>query len=93
MSRDFRRYSVGESDNVGAVILGSNEGIKEENIVKLIGSVVEVPVGEAMIGRVVNALGQPIDEKDPSALLELSCETDFVGTNPKFTAFYRVSLS
>ena len=54
-----------EEDNVGAVILGSDEGIKEGDIVKPTGSVVEVPVGEAMIGRVVNALGQPIDGKGP----------------------------
>ena len=54
-----------EEDNVGAVILGSDEGIKEGDIVKPTGSVVEVPVGEVMIGRVVNALGQPIDGKGP----------------------------
>lgn len=54
-----------EEDNVGAVILGSDEEIKEGDIVKPTGSVVEVPVGEAMIGRVVNALGQPIDGKGP----------------------------
>lgn len=54
-----------EEDNVGAVILGSDEGIREGDIVKPTGSVVEVPVGEAMIGRVVNALGQPIDGKGP----------------------------
>ena len=54
-----------EEDNVGAVILSSDEGIKEGDIVKPTGSVVEVPVGEAMIGRVVNALGQPIDGKNP----------------------------
>ena len=54
-----------EEDNVGAVILGSDESIKEGDIVKPTGSVVEVPVGEEMIGRVVNALGQPIDGKGP----------------------------
>lgn len=54
-----------EEDNVGAVILGSDKGIKEGDIVKPTGRVVEVPVGEAMIGRVVNALGQPIDGKGP----------------------------
>ena len=54
-----------EEDNVGAVVLGSDEGIKEGDIVKPTGSVVEVPVGEALIGRVVNALGQPIDGKGP----------------------------
>ncbi len=54
-----------EEDNIGVVILGSDEGIKEGTGVKLTGRVAEVPVGDAMIGRVVNALGQPIDEKGP----------------------------
>lgn len=52
-----------EEDNVAAVILGSDKWIKEGDIVKPTGRVVEVPVGEALIGRVVNALGQPIDGK------------------------------
>ncbi|MDO4545457.1 MAG: F0F1 ATP synthase subunit alpha, partial [Bacillota bacterium] len=52
-----------EEDNVGAVILGSDREIKEGDIVKPTGAVVEVPVGENMLGRVVNALGQPIDGK------------------------------
>ena len=54
-----------EEDKVGVVILGSDEGIKEGSSVKLTGRVAEVPVGDALIGRVVNALGQPIDEKGP----------------------------
>ncbi len=54
-----------EEDNVGVVILGSDEGIKEGSSVKLTGKVASVPVGDAMIGRVVNALGSPIDEKGP----------------------------
>jgi F-type H+-transporting ATPase subunit alpha len=54
-----------EEDNIGVVLLGSDEGIKEGDNVKLTGRVAEVPVGEAMIGRVVNAIGQPIDEKGP----------------------------
>ena len=54
-----------EEDNVGVVILGSDEGIKEGSSVKLTGRVAEVPVGDALIGRVVNALGQPIDVKGP----------------------------
>ena len=54
-----------EEDNVGVVILGSDRNIKEGDIVKPTGAVVEVPVGEAMIGRVVNALGQPLDGKGP----------------------------
>ena len=52
-----------EEDNVGVVILGSDKEIKEGDIVRPTGRVVEVPVGEAMIGRVVNALGQPLDGK------------------------------
>lgn len=54
-----------EQDNVGCVLLGSQKGIKEGNIVKRTGKVVEVPVGEEIIGRVVDALGQPIDGKGP----------------------------
>lgn len=54
-----------EEDNIGVVILGTDEGIKEGTGVKLTGRVAQVPVGDAMIGRVVNALGQPIDEKGP----------------------------
>ena len=52
-----------EEEVVGAVILGDDSSIKEGDIVKRTGRIVEVPVGEAMIGRVVNALGQPIDGK------------------------------
>lgn len=52
-----------EEDNIGCVILGQFKGIKEGDQVKRTGRIVEVPVGEAMIGRVVNALGQPIDGK------------------------------
>ena len=54
-----------EEDNVGAVLLGSHKNINEGDTVKTTGRVVEVPVGDAMIGRVVNALGQPIDGKGP----------------------------
>ncbi len=54
-----------EEDNVGAVLLGSHKNINEGDIVKTTGRVVEVPVGDAMLGRVVNALGQPIDGKGP----------------------------
>ena len=52
-----------EEDNVGCVLLGSDAEIKEGDIVKTTGRIVEVPVGDAMIGRVVNSLGQPIDGK------------------------------
>ena len=54
-----------EEDNVGAVLLGSARNINEGDTVKTTGRVVEVPVGDAMLGRVVNALGQPIDGKGP----------------------------
>ena len=54
-----------EEDNVGAVLLGNRKNINEGDIVKTTGRVVEVPVGDALIGRVVNALGQPIDGKGP----------------------------
>ena len=54
-----------EEDNVGAVLLGSQKNINEGDTVKTTGRVVEVPVGDVMLGRVVNALGQPIDGKGP----------------------------
>lgn len=54
-----------EEDNVGAVLLGDHRNVNEGDIVKTTGRVVEVPVGDAMLGRVVNALGQPIDGKGP----------------------------
>ena len=54
-----------EEDNVGAVLLGNQRNINEGDIVKTTGRVVEVPVGDALTGRVVNALGQPIDGKGP----------------------------
>lgn len=54
-----------EEDNVGAVLLGDQSSINEGDTVKTTGRVVEVPVGDALLGRVVNALGQPIDGKGP----------------------------
>ena len=54
-----------EEDNVGAVLLGDSSSISEGDTVKTTGRVVEVPVGDALTGRVVNALGQPIDGKGP----------------------------
>ncbi|MCX4346201.1 MAG: F0F1 ATP synthase subunit alpha [Lachnospiraceae bacterium] len=54
-----------EEDNVGAVLLGDTKNINEGDTVKTTGRVVEVPVGDVMLGRVVNALGQPIDGKGP----------------------------
>jgi F-type H+-transporting ATPase subunit alpha len=54
-----------EEDNVGAVLMGDDVGIKEGDTVKRTGRIAEVPVGDAMAGRVVNAIGQPIDGKGP----------------------------
>jgi len=54
-----------EEDNVGCVLLGSDKDIKEGDTVKTTGRIVEVPVGEGLLGRVVNALGQPVDGKGP----------------------------
>lgn len=61
-----------EESFVSAVLLGSDVGISEGSLVKRTGRVVSVPVGEAMIGRVVNALGQPIDAKGPIETEEFS---------------------
>src|SRR6476659_3871452 len=54
-----------EENNVGSVILGTVIGIKEGDQVKRTGRIAQVPVGEALIGRVVNSLGQPIDGRGP----------------------------
>lgn len=54
-----------ERDSVGAVVLGSYENLEEGQTVKCTGKILEVPVGESLLGRVVNALGQPIDGKGP----------------------------
>ncbi len=54
-----------EEDNVGVVILGSEENIREGDLVKRTGRIAEMPVGTSLIGRVVNALGKPIDGKGP----------------------------
>ncbi|WP_139905682.1 F0F1 ATP synthase subunit alpha [Clostridium thermarum] len=54
-----------EQDNVGCVLLGQEEGIREGDVVTRMRKVVEVPVGEALLGRVVNSLGLPIDGKGP----------------------------
>src|ERR687884_1485244 len=56
-----------EEDQVGAVLLGDYTEIKEGDEVRRTGRIMSVPVGEALIGRVVNALGQPIDDKGPIA--------------------------
>jgi F-type H+/Na+-transporting ATPase subunit alpha len=54
-----------ERDSVGAVVLGEYIGITEGDVVKATGRILDVPVGPELIGRVVNALGQPIDGKGP----------------------------
>src|SRR3989344_5870446 len=54
-----------EEDNVGAVLLGEDTLIKEGDQVKRTGRIMEVPIGDALIGRVVNAIGQPVDGKGP----------------------------
>ncbi|MDR1617154.1 MAG: F0F1 ATP synthase subunit alpha, partial [Syntrophomonadaceae bacterium] len=54
-----------EEDNVGAVLLGKYNHIKEGDVVKATGRIMEVPCGDALLGRVVNALGQPLDGKGP----------------------------
>ncbi|MFA6850483.1 MAG: F0F1 ATP synthase subunit alpha [Selenomonadaceae bacterium] len=59
-----------EQDNVGAVLLGGEALIKEGDTVKRTGRIMQVPVGDAMIGRVVDALGRPIDGKGPIATTE-----------------------
>lgn len=59
-----------EEDSVNAVLLGTDVGISEGSLVKRTGNVVSVPVGEELVGRVVNALGQPIDSKGPIAAKE-----------------------
>ena len=60
-----------EEDFVSVVMLGSDSGVREGDVVKRTGSVVSVPVGDALIGRVVNALGQPVDGKGPVAYEKL----------------------
>src|ERR1044071_7278489 len=60
-----------EEDQVGVVLLGEFTEIREGDEVKLTGRIMSVPVGDAMIGRVVNALGQPIDDKGPIATEQL----------------------
>ncbi len=56
-----------EADNVGIIIMGDHTGIEEDDLVQGTGRIVSVPVGDAMVGRVVNALGEPVDGKGPIA--------------------------
>lgn len=59
-----------EETSVGAVVLGSSAGIRENSTVKRLGKLLKVPVGKELIGRVVNALGEPMDDKGPIAATE-----------------------
>ena len=59
-----------EEESVGAVLLGNDTGIKEGDLVKRTGRIAQLPVGKALLGRVVDPLGQPIDEKGPIAASE-----------------------
>ena len=61
-----------DEDQVGSVLLGEATEIKEGDQVKRTGTIMSVPVGDAMIGRVVNALGQPIDDKGPIATTQFN---------------------
>src|SRR5246127_264864 len=61
-----------EEDQVGSVLLGDYTEIKEGDEVRRTGRIMSVPVGDAMIGRVVNALGEPIDDKGPIATTQFN---------------------
>ena len=59
-----------DEETIGAVVLGSVDSLEEEQIVRATGQILSIPVGDAMLGRVVNALGEPIDGKGPIATTE-----------------------
>ena len=63
-----------ERDSVGAVVLGDYEHLREGDVAKTTGRILEVPIGPEMLGRVVNALGEPIDGKGP-----IDCQADRAG--------------
>ena len=67
-----------EPDNVGIVVFGNDKLIKEGDVVKRTGAIVDVPVGEALLGRVVDALGQVIDGKVRTHLPGKICLTDMI---------------
>jgi F-type H+-transporting ATPase subunit alpha len=72
-----------EPDNVGIVVFGNDKLIKEGDIVKRTGAIVDVPIGEGLLGRVVDALGNPIDGKVSlvyHAIVDVNI-LDFAGTN------------
>lgn len=62
-----------EPDNVGIVVFGNDRLIKEGDIVKRTGNIVDVPVGEGLLGRVVDALGNPIDGKVRNIVIHFAC--------------------
>jgi len=75
-----------ENDNVGIVIFGNDRAIKEEDVVKRTGDIVDVPVGEALLGRVVDALGNPIDGKGPVEATErIRVEVKAPGIMPRMS--------
>ena len=74
-----------EEDNVGAVLFGADEKIKEGDAVHATGNIARVPVGDALIGRVVNALGQPVDGKGPI----VSDKFRNIDLRPRLQAFLR----
>src|SRR5271168_5219410 len=54
-----------DEDSIGAVVLGSVDGLEEEQVVRATGRILSIPVGDELLGRVVNALGEPVDGKGP----------------------------
>ena len=75
-----------ENDNVGIVIFGNDRAIKEGDVVKRTGDIVDVPVGEALLGRVVDALGNPIDGKGPVEATErIRVEVKAPGIMPRMS--------
>ena len=83
-----------EEDSISAVMLGSSENIKEGDTVRRTGRVVSVPVGEKLLGRVVNALGQPIDAKGPIEAAEIRpVESPAYGIIERRSPSVRVSVS
>lgn len=74
-----------EPDNVGVVVFGNDRHIKEGDIVKRTGAIVDVPVGEELLGRVVDALGNPIDGKGPlNSKLRFRIGTKAPGIIPRY---------
>ena len=59
-----------DEESIGAVVLGSVDGLEEEQVVRATGRILSIPVGDALLGRVVSALGEPIDGKGPIATTE-----------------------